>query len=76
LLAHSVRSVAGYERIGRFLDRTIPLLPDGIAGRMVALCVEAAGRSGHLHGSSDLATYKARKAAELAAERRREGAPR
>jgi GT2 family glycosyltransferase len=76
LLAVSVRSVAGYERIGRLLDRAIPFLPDGIAGRFVALSVEAAGRSGQRHGSPDLTTYRARKAAELAAERRREAEPR
>ena len=75
-LAVTVRPIAGYERIGRLLDRTIPFLPDGIAGRLVALSVEAAGRSGHRHGSTDLTTYRARKAAELAAERRRDGASR
>jgi hypothetical protein len=76
LLALSVRSIAGYERIGRLLDRTIAYLPDGIAARLVALCVEAAGRSGRRHGSSDLTTFRARKATELAAERRGQGASR
>ncbi len=76
LLALSVRSPEGFERIGRLVDRAIPFLPGGIAGRLVALAVEAAGRSGQRHGASDLTTYRARKAAELAAERRREGASR
>jgi GT2 family glycosyltransferase len=76
VVALSVRSLAGYERIGRLVDRVIPYLPDAVAGRVVALAVEAAGRSGHLHGAADLATYKARKTAELAAERRRDGASR
>jgi GT2 family glycosyltransferase len=75
-VAVSVRSPAGYERLGRLVDRAIPYLPDGIAGRLVALAVEAAGRSGQRHGSADLATYRSRKKAELAAERRRDGAPR
>jgi GT2 family glycosyltransferase len=75
-VAAGVRSPAGYERIGRLLDRVIPHLPDNIAGRLVALSVEAAGRSGQRYGSTDLATYKARKAAELAAERGRDGVSR
>jgi GT2 family glycosyltransferase len=76
LVAMSVRSVTGYERLGRMLDHAIPFIPAAIAGRLVALSVEAAGRSGQRHGSTDLATYKTRKAAELAAESRRQGASR
>ena len=58
----------GYERLGRRLDRALPRLPDGLAGRAVAFGVEAAGRSGRRYGDTDLSSYKTRKAAELAAE--------
>ncbi len=74
--AGSVRDVSGYERLGRLLDRALPRLPDGLAGRAVAFGVEAAGRSGRRHGDTDLSSYRTRKIAELAAERRREGAAR
>jgi len=75
-LAASVRTVEGHEQVGRLVDGALPRLPDSVADRVVAVAVEAAGRSGRRYGAPELATYKARKVAELAAEHRREGAAR
>jgi hypothetical protein len=66
-----VRGRTGFRRIGAGLDRLLPRLPAGVGRRLVAFAVEAAGRSGQLHGPRDLNDFKNQKARELAAELRR-----
>ncbi|MFV0451011.1 MAG: glycosyltransferase family 2 protein [Propioniciclava sp.] len=62
------RSHAAARRLGRVTDQVIRVAPAPLAGRLVAIAVEAAGRSGRLHGATDLAGYRGQKRAELAAE--------
>lgn len=59
-----VTSKRGFERVGKAVDRLLVVLPISTGASVVALCVEAAGRSGMRHGSDDLAVYKAQKATE------------
>lgn len=67
-IARSTRTREGFARLGRVADAALPRLPLGVGGRAVALLVEAAGRSGRLHGAADLSVYKGQKAAELSRE--------
>ncbi|WP_251445659.1 glycosyltransferase [Microbacterium sp. USTB-Y] len=53
-LAASVRSQGGYRRYGRAIDGLRSAVPAGLRGRLIALGVEAAGRSGYRNGAEDL----------------------
>jgi len=53
-LAASVRSQGGYGRYGRAIDRLPVAVPTGLRGRLIALGVEAAGRSGYRNGAEEL----------------------
>ena len=53
-LAVAVRSRAGYGRYGCAIDRLPGAVPTGVRGRLIALGVEAAGRSGYRNGTKDL----------------------
>ncbi|WP_336648647.1 glycosyltransferase [Microbacterium sp. MMO-10] len=53
-LAASVRSQGGYRRYGRAIDGLPSAVPAGLRGRLIALGVEAAGRSGYRNGAEDL----------------------
>lgn len=53
-LATSVRSQAGYRRYGSAIDRLPIAVPAGLRGRLIALGVEAAGRSGYRNGAAEL----------------------
>lgn len=68
VLAATVTSREGFARVGRGVDVLLRILPVGVAGRVVALCVESAGRSGLRHGANDLSTYKKQKSSELRRE--------
>ena len=68
LIATSIRSKPGYERMGRAVDALLTVVPQRMGGILTAACVEAAGRSGLRNGADDLAVYKAQKAAELSRE--------
>lgn len=72
VISVSIRSREGFAWAGRLVDRALPHLSREVGGRAIAAVVEAAGRSGHRHGTSDLATYRGQKATELL----RETAPR
>lgn len=70
-----VRAIAGmmrtretYARVGRIIDRLLGVLPQPIASRLVAILVEAAGKSGRAHGNDDLSVYKLQKTTELKRE--------
>lgn len=66
-----VRSPRGFGRLGALADALLPVLPWRIGGTLVALFVEAAGRSGQRHGSTDLHSYRSQKDAERRRELRR-----
>ncbi len=68
LLARCVRSRDGFAKIGSMLDRAINVLPAAVSARIIALAVEAAGRSGRRNGVDDLSLYKGQKTAELQRE--------
>ena len=68
VLAATVRSKSGYERIGRCVDAVLAVVPQRLGGLVTAVCVEAAGRSGLRNGADDLTVYKTQKSAELARE--------
>ena len=70
-----VRSPGGYARAGRLVDVALRFLPAPVGGRLVAVVVESAGRSGRLHGRTDLAVYRGQKSAELSRESDREQRP-
>lgn len=53
---------------GKAVDHFLAVLPLPIAGRIISLLVEAAGRSGRKHGNADLASYKSQKLVELSRE--------
>lgn len=67
-LAFTVRTPAGYRRLGRLTDRVLPTLPDPIGAKVVAWAVEAAGRSGQRFGSLDLHSYRGQKSEEVRRE--------
>lgn len=67
-----VRTREGYARAGRLVDRVLRIVPPRVGGRLVAVLVEAAGRSGRRHGSTDLGSYRGQKSAELMKESDRE----
>lgn len=67
-LAAVVTTKAGFERLGRSLDRVLALTDGPVGARLTSLCVEAAGISGRRHGADDLTVYKSQKSAELARE--------
>ena len=71
LLARTLRTKSAYERVGRFLDAILEITPGGLGRVLVALSVEAASRSGQLHGHDDLRLYRSQKDAELRNETRR-----
>jgi glycosyltransferase involved in cell wall biosynthesis len=54
-----LRSPEGFGRLGAVADRLPALVPDRLRGRITALAVESAGRSGHRHGTTDLASFQA-----------------
>jgi hypothetical protein len=60
-----VRTRDGFARLGRLADRVLEVVPPAVGGPLVALLVEAAGRSGRRHGNPDLRVYTAQKRAEL-----------
>ena len=68
-LALAVRSPKGYRRLGSLADRLPGAVPDAMRGRAIAFVVEAAGRSGQRHGSSDLGSFRSQKSLELSTER-------
>jgi glycosyltransferase involved in cell wall biosynthesis len=68
IVCTSIRSREGYARAGRLVDRSLPHLLPETGGRLVALLVEAAGLSGHRHGTTDLASYRGQKTTELTRE--------
>lgn len=53
---------------GRRVDTLLPLIPQPVAARLVALVIEAAGRSGQRRGADDLRIYREQKRTELARE--------
>ena len=59
---------AGYEKLGRFIDQVLKVVPTAVGARLVALGVESAGASGMRNGADDLATYKGQKQVEIASE--------
>jgi GT2 family glycosyltransferase len=67
-VATVVRSREGYARIGQLVDGALRVVPPPVGGRLVALVIESAGRSGSIHGRSDLSTYRGQKNAELRKE--------
>lgn len=67
-LARLVTTKAGFELVGRGLDRMLVLNDGAVGARLTALCVEAAGVAGRRHGADDLTVYKSQKSAELARE--------
>jgi GT2 family glycosyltransferase len=67
-LAGAVRSKQGHERLGRWVDTVLAVVPPRIGGIVTAVCVEAAGRSGLRNGEDDLTVYKTQKAAERSRE--------
>lgn len=67
-LASILRTRESFASLGRFLDRALKVLPVGLSGRLIALSVEAAGRSGFRNGVDDLTTYKGQKTTELQRE--------
>ncbi len=69
-VASTVRSPAGFKRLGIAADRALPHLPASSGGRLIALLVEAAGKSGLAHGRPDLHSYRGQKDAELRREAR------
>jgi hypothetical protein len=60
-------------RVGRWVDRALPLLPVRVGGKLVALTVEAAAQAGRRQGTSDQDAYRDQKAVEIERERRDEG---
>jgi GT2 family glycosyltransferase len=60
-------------RAGALVDRLLVLVPPSVGGRLVALVVEAAARSGRRHGAVDQHGYRAQKDAEIEAEHRAGG---
>lgn len=71
LVATTVRTPAGYRRLGSLADLTLRVAPPRPGGRLVALLVESAGLSGQRHGNLDLHSYRGQKDAEARAERNR-----
>lgn len=63
-----VRTRDGFARLGRLADRVLAVVPPSVGGPLVALLVEAAGRSGRRHGNPDLTVYTPQKRAELQRE--------
>lgn len=61
----TVRRRASYAALGRAADRVLAVTPPVWGGRLVALLVEAAGRSGLHHGSADLHSYRGQKDVEM-----------
>lgn len=72
-LAALARDRVHYRRLGALVDRVLPFVPERAGGRLVALVVEAAGRSGERHGSPDLHSYRDQKDAEVTRELGRSG---
>ena len=68
LLASAVRRREGYRTLGSLADRALRHVSPRTGGRVVALLVEAAGRSGQRYGSLNLHTYRDQKDAEVAGE--------
>jgi GT2 family glycosyltransferase len=66
----AVRTREGYRKIGSLVDRLLRVLPSAVGSRLVAFCVEAAGRSGLRWGPTDLALFQDQKAREVASELR------
>ncbi|PKW27071.1 glycosyl transferase family 2 [Phycicoccus duodecadis] len=58
-----------YELLGRGAESASRRLPPNVGRRVVAFCVESAGRAGRRHGSTDLSTYRPQKSRELQRER-------
>lgn len=71
VLAALVRAPGGYRRLGRLADALLRVAPPSLGGRLIAWLVEAAGRSGVRHGSTDLHSYRTQKDAEAATERKK-----
>jgi GT2 family glycosyltransferase len=70
VVAMGVRGRGSAARAGALVDLLLPRVSPWTGGRLVALVVEGAARSGRRHGLADQAAYRAQKDAELAAERR------
>lgn len=68
VVAVLLRGREGCERLGRVIDAVITRLPVSLAGRLVALGVEAAACSGQRRGGGDLREYARQKQLELATE--------
>lgn len=58
-----------FVQLGRIVEVVAPRLPSPAGRRLTALAVEAAGRSGLLHGPPDLASLAGQKSREIARER-------
>lgn len=67
-LAALIRSPRAAAAWGRRVDALLPLIPQPVAARLVALVIEAAGRSGQRRGADDLRIYREQKRTELARE--------
>lgn len=65
----TVRSREAFAKIGQWTDLALPRLPKSVGSILVEVLVDAAGRSGRAHGTSDLAAYKGQKVDELTRER-------
>ncbi|MBM6404295.1 glycosyltransferase [Phycicoccus sp. CSK15P-2] len=70
--ATAMPSRAAAARVGGLLDRILHRVAPTFGGRLVALAVEAAARSGRDHGTADQAGYGGQKDDELRAEGRRD----
>lgn len=68
LVATRLRTRDDFARAGRRVDAVLGVVPTAIAEKLVALLVEAGGRSGHDHGHQDLSSFTAQKDSELAQE--------
>lgn len=67
-LAFILRTREAWAFLGKVMDRLLAFVPVPMAGQIISLLVEAAGRSGQKHGSMRLASYKSQKLVELSRE--------
>jgi glycosyltransferase involved in cell wall biosynthesis len=67
-VARMFRTRDAFGRVGRRVDGMLSKISPRLAARIISLLVEAAGNSGRIYGSDDLAMYKLQKVAELSRE--------
>ncbi len=68
LVAAKLRNRDDFARAGRRVDAILSFVPSALAEKLVALLVEAGGRSGHDNGHQDLSSFSTQKDSELAQE--------